>query len=58
MEFPMLSPLLRSRQTLDAFGGYNHNVRIGEQEFYDMENFSSHRYPVLSTRPASLRHLK
>ena len=50
MEFPTLSPIPRSRVTLDTFGGYNHNLRIGDREFYDMENLSSHRYPVLSTR--------
>lgn len=51
MEFPALIPQPRSRETLDTFGGYNHNLRIGENEFYDMENFTSHRFPVLSVRP-------
>jgi hypothetical protein len=36
---------------IDVFGGYNHNLRIGEGEFYDMENLTSSDYPVLSPRP-------
>ena len=36
---------------IDVFGGYNHNLRIGEGEFYDMTNLSSDNYPVLSPRP-------
>ena len=36
---------------LDVFGGYNHNLRIGEGEFYEMTNLSSDNYPILSPRP-------
>jgi hypothetical protein len=39
-----------SRQMLDAFAGYNHNLRIGDTEFYDMQNMTSSYYPVLSPR--------
>ena len=35
---------------IDVFKGYNHNLRIGENEFYDMENLTSTYYPVLSPR--------
>lgn len=35
---------------VDVFKGYNHNLRIGEGEFYDMKNLSSDSYPVLSPR--------
>jgi hypothetical protein len=35
---------------LDVFGGYNHNLRIGEGEFYSMKNMSSDDYPILSPR--------
>jgi hypothetical protein len=35
----------------DVFRGYNHNLRIGEGEFYDMKNLGSANYPVLSPRP-------
>ena len=51
MKYPILSELTTSRQMIDAFGGYNHNLRIGNGEFYDMTNLSSNDYPVLSPRP-------
>ena len=35
---------------IDVFRGYNHNLRIGEGEFYDMKNLTSNDYPVLSPR--------
>lgn len=51
MKLPKLKPLLTSRDMVDAFGGYNHNLRIGAGEFYDMKNLTSSYYPVLSSRP-------
>ena len=39
-----------SRQMIDVFAGYNHNIRIGDTEFYDMQNMTSSYYPVLSPR--------
>jgi hypothetical protein len=39
-----------SRNTIDVFGGYNHNLRIGDGEFFDMKNLTSSYYPVLSPR--------
>lgn len=50
MFYPTLSPENTSRDFIDVFGGYNHNVRIGENEFYDMKNLSSDMYPLLATR--------
>ena len=35
---------------MDVFGGYNHNVRIQENEFYDMTNLTSDQAPVLAPR--------
>ena len=49
--YPTLKELNTSREWLDVFGGYNHNLRIGEGEFYDMTNLSSDHYPILSPRP-------
>ena len=49
--YPTLSELNTSREWLDVFGGYNHNLRIGEGEFYEMTNMSSDNYPILSPRP-------
>ena len=36
---------------IDVFKGYNHNLRIGEGEFYDMKNLTSTNYPIISPRP-------
>lgn len=51
MRYPTLSVLPTSREMLDVFKGYNHNLRIGEGEFYEMTNLSSDNYPILSPRP-------
>jgi len=50
MYHPKLTPIPTERITVDAFRGYNHNLRIGAGEFFRMENLSSDRYPVLSPR--------
>lgn len=52
MRYPLLNELPVSREMIEAFGGYNHNLRIGAGEFYDMENMTSAHYPVLSPRPS------
>ena len=50
MEYPTLYVKQKSRQMADAFLGYNHNLRIGDSEFYDMKNMTSDYYPVLAPR--------
>lgn len=50
MRYPFLNELPTSRTVTDAWMGYNHNLRIGEGELYDMENLSSDRFPVLAPR--------
>ena len=50
MLFPKLNEIATSIQNVDAFLGYNHNLRIRENEFYDMKNLTSTHYPVLSPR--------
>ena len=50
MKYPSLSELSTSRELIDVFKGYNHNLRIGDGEFYDMQNLTSADYPVLSPR--------
>ena len=57
IKYPRLKPLPSARQTVDAFKGYNHNLRIGAGEFYEMENMTSDDYPVLSVRKKRGRHL-
>lgn len=51
MKYPKLTEIPTAREIVDVFNGYNHNLRIGEGEFYDMTNLSSDNYPVLSPRP-------
>ena len=50
MNYPTLKVLPTSRQMVDAFRGYNHNLRINSGEFFDMKNMTSDYYPVLSPR--------
>ena len=50
MKLSRLQELPTTREMLDVFGGYNHNLRINDGEFYDMKNLTSSHYPVLSTR--------
>lgn len=50
MYYPRLKEVRRSRETVDVFKGYNHNLRIGDGEFFEMTNLSSDNYPVLSPR--------
>jgi hypothetical protein len=49
--YPELRELPTMRETIDIFNGYNHNLRIGDGEFYDMKNLTSNDFPVLSPRP-------
>lgn len=51
MHLPSISPDNKTRDYIDVFGGYNHNPRINDNEFYDMQNLSSDSYPLLSVRP-------
>ena len=48
--YPTLPVQNSTRKMLDVFGGYNHNLRIGDGEFFDMKNLTSDYYPVLSPR--------
>ncbi len=52
MKYPILSELNTSREMITVFQGYNHNLRIGDGEFYEMTNLTSDDYPILSPRPA------
>ena len=48
--YPILTASEEARQTIDAFAGYNHNLKIGDNEFFNMLNLTSDAAPVLSTR--------
>lgn len=50
MKYPTLTEQSVYREMVDVFGGYNHNLRIGNGEFFDMKNMTSSNYPVLSPR--------
>lgn len=50
MRYPQLKPQTATRQMIDAFRGYNHNLRISDGEFFHMKNLTSDYYPVLSPR--------
>lgn len=50
---PYLPDLIEGNQTramIDAFSGYNHNLRIGEGEWYDEVNLTAEHFPMLSQR--------
>lgn len=50
MNFPTLPVRPTTRQTTEVFAGYNHNLRIADNEFYRMENLTSDLFPILSPR--------
>lgn len=50
MRYPKLYTRNASRDMVDEFRGYNHNLRIGGGEMYDELNLSSDLYPVMSPR--------
>lgn len=50
MRHRRLPEIQASREMVDVFLGYNHNLRIGDGEFYDMKNLSSKEFPILTPR--------
>ena len=50
MKYPTLYEQATSRQMVDTFHGYNHNLRIAEGEFFDMKNLTADHFPMLATR--------
>ncbi len=50
LKYPKLNEIPTSRDILDKFKGYNHNLRIGDGEFYDMKNLTGDDHPILSPR--------
>lgn len=47
---PYLDEIPTSRDMISAFYGYNHTLRANENEFYDMLNLSSDKFPSISPR--------
>ena len=52
MKYSTLAETNPTREMIDVFLGYNHNIRISEDEFFDMKNMTSSHYPILSPRGA------
>ena len=50
MNYPKLKELKTSRTMVDAFRGYNHNLRLSDGEFFDMKNMTSDYYPIAAPR--------
>lgn len=50
MILPILTPGQVSTDIVDAFYGYNHNLKIGPGEFYDTKNLTSAYFPMLANR--------
>ena len=48
---PTLGYEYNEREVTDTFRGYNHNLVIGEGEFYCTKNLSSRCFPLLANRP-------
>ena len=47
---PELNESYQTRAVVDVFGGYNHNLRIVEGEWYDDLNLTSDYYPMFASR--------
>lgn len=50
MKYSTLPVRNSNRDMVDTFKGYNHNLRIGQGEFFDMKNMTSDYYPLCSPR--------
>lgn len=48
--YPTLNAIPAQQSIIENFGGYNHVLRPGDGEWFDMLNLSSDNYPVMSTR--------
>lgn len=55
MKLPRLREYRLTKDMVTDFRGYNHNLQIGENHFYDMKNMSSSLYPLLSPRNKRLK---
>lgn len=51
MYYPMLNQRRASREVIDTFLGYNHNLKIQDGELYATKNMSTQQYPLLANRP-------
>lgn len=47
---PILNPAQVSRDVTDVFYGYNHNLKIGQGEFFETKNLTTAYFPMLANR--------
>lgn len=52
MKLPELNNISKSADYRIEFKGYNHNMYVGEDQFYDMQNLCATNYPVMTPRAA------
>ena len=59
LQLPALGNIKTKTDGVTAFAGYNHNLRIRDNEFYDMRNITGEYLPVIASRGrrAGLRKL-
>ena len=57
MRLPRLSSVLQRRESINVFGGYDHNPRTAAGSFYGMENLTGEHFPVLSPRAARQKYV-
>ena len=50
MFYPKQTAERQQTLTTEAFLGYDHEMKLSDGEFYDMENLTSDSYPLLSPR--------
>ena len=50
MFYPKLTEQRQQTLTTEAFLGYDHNLKLSDGEFYDMESLTSGSYPLLAPR--------
>jgi len=51
VRLPIMSQVSSALDGVTGFTGYNHNLKIGNSEFYDQKNISGDLLPVVSPRP-------
>ena len=50
MKYPYIQPTQQYKSLTEVFGGYNHNPRIPDSDFYSTTNTSARDYPLLAQR--------
>ena len=51
MHYPPLNYIPRRRTQISSFYGYEHLEKVRPGAFYDMQNLSADRFPLLHVRP-------